>query len=521
MRTFILSLLGLYALSATAQTAFTTMDSIDANRINASALVHGDMWWNPVTQVAHCKFPPDSKKNFGFIGSLWLSGYDNGGQLHVAAQTYRQDGNDYWPGPLDGGGTLDYATSTKWAKIWKVRRSEINAHRANATHNVTNTPAAVLSWPGKGNANATGNAGAALAVTTDMAPFVDLNGNGTYEPLNGEYPDVPGEQALWWIFSDNGPSHAETDGVPLGAEVHVLAYAFSRNTLIDYVVYYEYTVVNRSANNYHDLRLALRNDGDLGHYNDDFMAFDSARRMGIIYNATNDDGLSAGHPENSYGLNPPAMGVTFISMPGDAAGSYVPLGSFTYYNNDWSIIGNPTVDTEYNNYMRSKIRSGAAFTAPPGWDECTAGNTPGDRREIMSTNDITLNAGAKFKVVMALVVDSSAGGCPVVNFNGIKTVADTAWNVYHTEVGIRSVAARYGDMRVYPNPAKDRLYIDIGSAASEALVSICNAMGQMVYTGKYTAAMRNGMPVGDLAPGMYVVSFTASSGSGHAVFVKQ
>ena len=31
------------------------------------------------------------------------------GNLHVAAQTYRQNGNDFWPGPLDASGNLDRA----------------------------------------------------------------------------------------------------------------------------------------------------------------------------------------------------------------------------------------------------------------------------------------------------------------------------------------------------------------------------------------------------------------------------
>ncbi len=54
-----------------------------------------------------------------------------GGQLHIAAQTYRQSGNDYWPGPLVGD-TLTYATSQSWAKIWKVDRNDI--FYGNYTH---------------------------------------------------------------------------------------------------------------------------------------------------------------------------------------------------------------------------------------------------------------------------------------------------------------------------------------------------------------------------------------------------
>ncbi len=99
-----------------AQAPFNTMDSVDINNIHAAILVHGDMWWDPVAQLALCRFPPNAPTHINFAGSVWMSGYDAGNNLHVAAQTYRQTGNDYWPGPIDPGtGSLTYATSQKWA----------------------------------------------------------------------------------------------------------------------------------------------------------------------------------------------------------------------------------------------------------------------------------------------------------------------------------------------------------------------------------------------------------------------
>ena len=129
----------LLSISIHAQIPFNTMDSVNINNINASVLVHGDMWWRPDSQTAHCYFPNGSQKNISFIGAIWMSAYDADGKLHVAAQTYRQDGNDYWPGPLDGSDTLTYATSQHWAKIWKVNRTDIQyfshyLHMIPATH---------------------------------------------------------------------------------------------------------------------------------------------------------------------------------------------------------------------------------------------------------------------------------------------------------------------------------------------------------------------------------------------------
>ena len=509
---FMLSVVGLsmYVLQGYGQAAFNTHDSVDVNNITARILVHGDMFWDPVGEVASAQYPAHSGKNVNFTSALWMSGYDAGGALHVAAQTYRQDGNDYWPGPLDGADTLTYATSHDWAKIWKVNKTDIDYFLSLSSHTTGTTPAAILTWPGKGNTYAQGNAGAALTVSTDMAPFVDLNGNGVYEPLLGEYPAIKGDQSLWWVFSDNGPVHTESRGKPLGVEIHAMAYGIHRGTLIDNVVYFDYTIVNKSANDYHDFRLALFDDADLGYYLDDFIGFDSTRRMGIVYNGTNDDGAAGGHPANSYGIDPPQMGMTFVVLPGDMPGAYMPLGNFDYYNNDNTVIGNPTVDTDFNHYIRGMIKNGVSFsddfvgagvmshgygagpvskyvfTGDPGistqWSECVSNNNPGDRRFILSSNDFTLTAGASQHIVLAMVVADSAGGCPDSSFTKIKIVADTAWAEYHSEV-----AAGVGKtvnpevLKIYPNPAHDRLIIESGYYAQGGeSITIYNSIGQVM-----------------------------------------
>ncbi len=506
-----------------AQLPFFVMDSIDANRINAAVLVHGDMWWNPVAQVAHCQFPPASPKNIGFAGAIWMSAYDNAGQMHVSAQTYRLSGNDYWPGPLDASGALDYVTSEKWAKIWKVRRSDVNTHLGNAGHTIANTPEAILTWPAKGNANAEGKDGAPLTITEDMAPFIDLNGDGIYQPLNGEYPDIKGEQTLFWVFSDNGPVHNLTNGQPLKMQVHAMAYAYKRNTLIDYVVYHDYTVINKSGQNYRDMRVGVWEDVDLGYYQDDFIGFDSAHRMVVTYNGTNDDGGSAGHPVNSYGLNPPAVGLTWIRLPGDAGGSYVPAGGLTGFNNDASVIGNPVIDTEYNHYLRGRMRNGAPILHGVSvLEECTVGNNPGDRRFVVSSSDFNLSAGMRERLVVALVVDSAAGGCPAItDIDGLEELADTARQNWQQAVAVMPVPVHDMQMELYPVPAGTQLHINLGTAFSGRVVlGIYNGLGQCVQE-HVTTTVHTVLDVQQLPPGTYTLRCASARGVTHRVFIHQ
>jgi hypothetical protein len=534
-------------LQAAAQTPFPTIAFVDINNIKASVLVHGDMWWNPSTTTSECFFPASTDKNIGFNAALWMSGYDASSQLHISAQTYRQNGNDYWPGPLDGTtGALDLATSTKWAKIWKVNRTTINTFRADTTsRTASSTNPSILQWPGKGNAYARGAGTATLTIDRDMAPFIDLNGNGTYEPLLGEYPDIKGDQGLWWLFSDNGPTHDETLGLPLGVEVKTLAYAYSRGTLIDNVIFYEYTVTNRSANNYTNFRLGQFADMDLGAAFNDYVGFDSVHRMGIVYN---------GQPNDSvYGNNMPIAGITMIILPGDTATSYVPAGSFLYYNNDASVIGNPVGDTQYNYYLRASTRAGTHITNDytaagvptvgygsgpstnyvyPGdpsdltkWSECSSGNTPGDRRFVITSNDFTLPAGATRRVVMALVTTNldtnNACGKPV-HFTDIITVADTAWKTFFTPLppmGVNNEPV-IANIKIYPNPAHDRLYVETTETATEETITVYNNMGQIIVmpfskSGNRYECNLNGMPAG-----IYHMVYRNSGGYKASTFIK-
>ena len=535
--------------TADAQLPFPTMDFVNINNIKASVLVHGDMWWDPTTQMSQCFYPAASTKNISFAGALWMSGYDAGNQLHIASQMYRQNGNDYWPGPLDAADTLTYATSTDWAKIWKINRTQIDTFLGLTTHTTANTPASILQWPGKGNTYAQGNAGAALTITQNMAPFVDLNGNGIYEPLMGEYPNIKGDQALWWVFSDNGPTHNESKGKPLGVEIHTMAYAYSRGTLVDNIILYEYSIFNRSPNSYTNFRIGQFADMDLGTPTDDFIGFDSAHRMGYVYNGNSSDAV--------YGPNIPIAGVTMIVLPGDVSPSYVPAGSFGYFNNDsLSAVGNPAIDTEYNHYLRSMTKTGVHFSKDftiagsptvgygsgpqtnyvfPGdpsvntqWSECSSGNLPGDRRFIITSNDFTLAPGSSQFVVMGLVttpVGLNACGDPGLNLTGIHTIADTAWNLFlHPLPPPNSVAniESTNSIHVYPNPATGQLNIEVsGNQSASESITVYNTLGQQMNLLINKQQSISTIDISDIPPGLYYIHYFNNAFQKTVSFIKE
>ena len=86
--------------------SLNTAIDMDINNVRAHLMTGGDMWWNIGEQVAAYEIPKGSGKSSQFAASCWIGGFDKQGQLKVAAQTYRQDGNDYWPGALDVNGKI-------------------------------------------------------------------------------------------------------------------------------------------------------------------------------------------------------------------------------------------------------------------------------------------------------------------------------------------------------------------------------------------------------------------------------
>src|SRR6185369_17966281 len=102
------------------------------NNVRTIVYSGGDMWWDlNGNNNAYYYVPAVQNRNSGvsssFAGSIWLGGLDVGGQLKVAAMTYRQNGIDFWPGPLD---TLNAAASAdqcaKFDNIFSIRRVDVD-----------------------------------------------------------------------------------------------------------------------------------------------------------------------------------------------------------------------------------------------------------------------------------------------------------------------------------------------------------------------------------------------------------
>lgn len=422
-------------------------EQLDIN--NVRCLLHngGDMWWDLVGNPRY-EIPKGSGRHSLFAASLWIGGTDASGQMRVAAQTYRQDGYDFWPGPLvQGTGAVDDAICSKWNKMFKITKAEIEAFRA--AYELSKSTGVVLdmglypnvaSWPAFGT-DADGN-----NVTADMngktiymAPFEDVDGNLAYEPSAGDYPKIRGDQAIWWVINDKGNAHTSTGAEPIGVELHIMAFAFTAANAINNMTFYDQIVINRSALVLNQTYMGQWIDADLGYFKDDYVGCDTTRGLGICYNSDNDDSGN-----NGYNANPPAVGVDFFKGPladlndgidnnkngvVDEDGETIIMSKFVYYNNDFSLKGNPETGVHFYNYLRGIWKDGTPMvdngkdaygpTAPgsptnyifpgsvcnqTGWIEgSAAGTAPDDRRLLQSAGPFTLNPGAVNEVITGVV----------------------------------------------------------------------------------------------------------------------
>ena len=290
--------------------------------------------------------PEGSGKQTIFQHALWLGGLDATDGLHLAAYRFGNShggGEEFYLGPLKTtDASIDWMTSLKFHRVWNLTRAEIDQFIANHGNAGYQTPDDILTWPAHGEAGYAEN----------LAPFVDVNNDGRYNPADGDYPDIKGDQCLFFIFNDNFNSHLETGGEPIGLEVQAMVYAFNApdDEALNNTVFVNYKLYNRSANNYHDTYLGLWNDWDLGYSNDDYVGCDVQRNACFAYNGTPVDG--EGQP-TGYGDNPPVQVCAVLNGP-DGLG----MTGFLCHNNTTEPNGDPEWAQDYYNYLQGRWKNG-------------------------------------------------------------------------------------------------------------------------------------------------------------------
>ncbi|MCP4437843.1 MAG: hypothetical protein GY810_02785, partial [Aureispira sp.] len=368
--------------------AFT---ELNINNVRARLRAGGDMWWDGAGTAQYIVpnvDPASGEQEISslFASAIWLGAYDDGGNLILAAQTYRGSGNDYWTGPLNPTtGTVEKSDCEKWDRHFTVYGDDITTLRGDLLEDgkVDVKPAkTLLSWPARGNPHFAGIFGWELP-DQDLAPFIDYNGDGVYDPWDGDHPiievgpkdkfsepcgkdyvaPVYADQMVWWVYNDNGDVHGQSNGEPMKMEIQVTAFGYRSTDAINNMTFYRYKLLNRNALTLSDTYFSLWSDPDLGCFQDDYIGCDTITGMGYVYNADGvDDNPCGTGGGNGYGASQiPALGVDYFRGPIDSAGNQIGLSSFQYHVTGGN-IGAPSSAIGYYRLISGFWPDGTAIT---------------------------------------------------------------------------------------------------------------------------------------------------------------
>ena len=327
---------------------------LDLNNVRTLMFSYGNGWF---LEDAEYEIPKGSRKMSMFSTSLWIGGIDINNNLKLAAYRYGQGPNtasahtknDFWPGPLtiDGTAAIDAEVCSHYDHLYPISREEVQEFLAwfssKDEYPDYQIPPSILEWPAHGD-RAKGQA-------YFLAPFFDEDGDGTYDPYNGDYPYydlgnklcpsnlkpgerlarahlrngepddtlgilvdqvIKGDQTMWSVYNDKGNYHSETEGEPIGMEIRAQYFAFATNDEINDMTFYSYEIINRSTYKLTGTYFSQWVDPDLGYALDDYVGCDVKRGLGYCYNGLPIDGT--GQIE-AYGAHPPAVGVDFFQGP--------------------------------------------------------------------------------------------------------------------------------------------------------------------------------------------------------------
>ena len=492
----------------------TAQTQLNANAIHATLLNGGDMWWDR----ADGKYltPPNNGDGDPsvagiFAGGLWLGGFDPGGTLKLAAQTYGSSNGsvDFWPGPLDDTGMTNSDVCSDYDRFWETSKEDIEMHLSDFSDNGVidgPIPESVRAWPAQGNPFFMDIHGFSLPIGQRMAPFFDQDNDGLYDPQQGDVPYInEADQGIWWVFNDAGNIHTESQGNAIRMEVQVLAYAYADLTdIIDNTTFYDYTIINRGVESIDSAYAALWVDPDLGCYTDDYIGCNPDQDFAFVYNADaidGDDNCNCQFGISTYCEEIPIVGVKMLKGAwsgkvfgpngellnpplGQVADTIVDAGmsSFMTYNNGGINpppppgTTDPSIALEYYNLMSGSWRDGTRLTEggdgynpastqftnyiypdspadPNGWSMCSANISSGDTRMVIGSGPFRLDPGAVNTMSFAVVhIPDVPHPCP--DFSDFAGLVNDVQNFYDTEIitATEEIAQEKSTIQLLPNP---------------------------------------------------------------------
>lgn len=493
-------------------------DTLNANNVSAIFAPFGNLFRDFSFSVKY-NIPADSSTGTIYVLEPWIGGLDVNGDLHIAGDIHRNMVTDFYAGPVRDTSIQTSSQDSIWNRVWKVTKDEISFHRNNYYFSGYSPIESIASWPAHGNTS--------LGQAQNLAPFVDVDNNGIYNPMNGDYPNIKGDQSVYIIFNDSRSKHYETGGLPLGVEIHEMAYAYScsLDEALSNTIFIHYDVINRSNNTYSDTYFGLFTDTDIGYCSDDYIGCDTIRNTYFGYNAGMIDGT--GLP-NYYGANPPAQAVTSLSdnmdrfisyVVGYSSNSKLPDQTSEYYLNMKGIWSDSTYITVGGNghnpggAVTNFIYPGDP-TAISQWTEGAVNNMPGDRAGLASFGPFTFSPSSTISYDFALIYSrANYGGNSVAKLQDNIDLIQSYFDNDSTPCGGSFTAVddnikKNVAVKVYPNPVENNLIIEYMPNNSNASYKFISLSSQVIKNGILEKNDIHSVDVTHVSPGFYFLIIT-------------
>ncbi len=398
----------------------------------------------------------------------------------------------------------------------KVNKVEIEYLQSNYNKPGYTIPSGIKNWPA--------NLYPQFGEKGDMAPYEDFNNNGIYDPENGDYPIIIGQEMVYMIFNDGNASHYDKISKVTGTEIHIAAYAFNDTTQHrDQNIYLNAFVKNRSSYNYPSFQAAFFLDFDIGNPSDDYCGSDSANSIAYAYNGDDFDNTYSVN-NLGFGENPPIVGVkpildNFYCIRSDADDYFVyRTTSITNLFEGKTSDGLPY--EEFGKPTKYSFNGNPATLE--GNTEPKFGNNPSDRRTLVIWPKSRLNAGTykAYNMVIGYNDDAPNGHhlssftnlVPQLN-NGAKFIEEELDIPKEWEPRIRGKYTSINDHettetlgQIFPNPAKD--FFEHSSNEKLTSLKLYDLEGRLI---KSWNSSKSKYSVKDINNGQYILKASYSA----------
>lgn len=429
-------------------------------------------------------------------------------------------------------GAIDYATGEVVLKdYFYVSGEEIAAHYLDYKEDgiINDTIDNILYWPANGNIHAEQKYGVLPSDYTTRLPFKDINNNGIYEPLLGDYPilenDVIPEDFVVKFYSTKPDNSL---GVRSNFTVSIFAVSCGdEDANVDDVLYVDWQFINAADYDVRKSSTILSMDIALGNQDDEFMAYDTTSNSLHIYadpSSEDKDVLSV------YAYDP------YRVFENNMLEFKFPDRAF-HFDVEGLLAGPNTLQDLFQRFIESKWNDGSSrsyggngypdpnaepvpasfmYTGAPGdsqsWNEISAGNIAGKRNAAILLDIGLVQPSQVVRRRYAISHASNSDGLP--DFSYAAQQSHDIGSIFRLDVGLEcpllewlstTQEQKISTFEIYPNPASGSIYFE--SDYTFQKVMIYDMMGRHIHT------IQDPVSPFDFHPsGMYLLRFYDESG---------